>query len=248
VPPEPQAGPDAGQSAVAPPAPLANDQSPADLANSKLPATVAALPAVVALKRTDPSSFVKFARRFIVTAANAPDDQVLALARTALRKSVKRQLANAPGDMLIEITEAYLGYMQALQISNPESCVALSDESKGANLTVNLQKQFPALFTRELAVLERIASIGPSPAIAAPTADQVQPYLQNVFATLRQQPVQNELLGRSTLTSSEFQPYCSLVIAFYEAVLALPADQRIGLLRYLYAAAAVDPDDDAPVK
>jgi hypothetical protein len=239
APPASQA-PDAGQ----PAAPMA----PAEIADSRLPAAIAALPAVVALKRTDPSSFAKFAKRFTETAAIAPDDQILALARTALRKSVKRQLANAPGEMLVEITEAYLGYMQGLQFSNPESCVALSDESKGASLTVNLQKDFPALFTREMAVLERIASVDPGTAIASLTTDQARPFLQNLFTTLRQQPVQNDLLGRSRLTSSEFQPYCSLVIAFYGAVLALPADQRINLLRYLYAAAAADPDDNAPVK
>jgi hypothetical protein len=38
------------------------------------------------------------------------------------------------------------------------------------------------------------------------------------------------------------------VIAFYEGVLALPTDQRLNLLRYLYAAAAADPDDDVQVK
>jgi hypothetical protein len=37
------------------------------------------------------------------------------------------------------------------------------------------------------------------------------------------------------------------VIAFYEDALALPAEQRLNLLRYLYAAAA-DPDDDTQAK
>jgi len=225
-------------------APVAADQPRADMG---LPAAIAALPAVVALKRTDPASFAKFVRRFRETTVNTPDDQMMPSARTALRKTVRRQLANAPGEMLAEITETYLGYMQGLQLANPESCVALSDESKGAALTINLQRDYPALFAREMAVLERIANIDPGTAVAAPPTEQVQPYLQSVFTALLKQPVQSELLGRSQLAPSEFQPYCSLVIAFYEAALALPADQRTALLRYLYAAAA-ETDDDAPAK
>jgi hypothetical protein len=34
------------------------------------------------------------------------------------------------------------------------------------------------------------------------------------------------------------------VIEFYEAVLALPPEDRINMLRFLYAAAASDPEDD----
>jgi hypothetical protein len=233
--------------APAPPGPPAPDAPPPETAERGLPAAVAALPAVVALRRTAPAAFAKFKQRFGEAAANAPDDQILALARTALRKSVKRQLANASGETLVEITEAYLGYMQALQFSNPESCVALSDDTKGANLTLNIEKEFPALFAREMAVLERVAGIDPGTVVAPLTAEQARPSLETVFAALHSQPVQSDLLGRTQLAPTEFLPYCSLVIAFYEDVLALPAEQRIDLLRYLYAAAA-DPDDDTQAK
>jgi GYF domain 2 len=228
------------ETALAPPA----GKAPlTETAERGLPAAVAALPAVVALRRTAPAAFAKFKQRFGEAAANAPDGQILALARAALRKSVKRQLANASGETLVEITEAYLGYMQTLQFSNPESCVALSDDTKGANLTLNIEKGFPALFAREMAVLERVAGIDPGTVVAALTADEAQPSLETVFAALRSQPVQSDLLGRPRLAPAEFLPYCRLVIAFYEDVLALPAEQRINLLRYLYAAAANAEDD-----
>jgi len=222
--------------------------SAAETADSALPAAVAALPAVAALRRTAPAAFAKFKERFGEGAANAADDQILALARTALRRSVKRQLANASGETMAEITEAYLGYMRALQVSDPQSCVALSDETKGASLTVNIEKEYPVLFTREMAALERIAGIDPATVVAPPTADEARPSLETVFAALRSQPVQSDLLGRTQLAPAEFLPYCSLVIAFYEDVLALPAEQRIDLLRYLYAAAAADSDDYAQAK
>jgi hypothetical protein len=213
-------------------------------AGNTLPQAVAALPAVIALQRNDPAAFGRFSKRMAESAANAPADEILSLARGALRKSVKRLLANAAAETLLEITEVYVGYMQALQTASPESCVALSDESKGASLTSNLAKEFPALFTRDMAVLERVAGTDPGSVIVPPTADQARPYLDTVFNSLRQQSVQSELLGRTTLAASEFLPYCALVIEFYEAVLALPPEDRINMLRFLYATAASDPEDD----
>jgi hypothetical protein len=224
------------------PASLQSASAPA--AAGDLPSTVANLPAVVALSKSDPASFARFKKRFAASAANAQDDELLSLARAALRKSVKRALANSPGDTLLEITEAYLAYMQGLQSASPESCVALSDESKGAKLTINLAKQFPIQFIRDMSVLERVASTSPTASVTPLTADQARPFLETVFNHLRQQPVKSELLGRDKLTPAEFEPYCTLVIAFYQAVLELPRDDKVNLLRYLYATAATDPDSD----
>jgi hypothetical protein len=213
-------------------------------ADSGLPDAIAALPAVIALQRNDPAAFARFSKRFADSAANAPEDTLPSLARAALRKSLKGHLAfSSDDDTLLEITEVYLAYMKALQSLSPESCVALSDESKGANLTVNLAKDLPALFAREMAVLERVANADTGASIGVPAADQARKYLDVVYGRLAKQPVKNELLGRDKLVESEFLPYCTLVIAFYETVLALGAEDRINLLRYLYAA-AVDADDD----
>ena len=209
-----------------------------------LPASIANLPGVVALQRNDPASFERFKKRYAAGAAKAPDDEAMPIARTALRKSVKGLLAISSGDTLLEITEAYLAYMQGLQSSNPESCVALSDESKGARLTSNLAKEFPIQFIRDMSILERVAGTNPNATIAPLTVDQARPYLETVFGKLRQLPVKSELLGRDRLDPSEFEPYCTLVIAFYQIVLDLPRDDKINLLRYLYALAANQADSD----
>jgi GYF domain 2 len=209
-----------------------------------LPASVASLPAVVALQRNDPSAFERFKKRYTDGAMNARDEEVLSIARAALRKSVKHLLAISSGDVLLEITESSLAYMQGLQASNPESCVALSDESKGAKLTSNLAKELPIQFVRDMSVLERIAGTNPHTAVAPMAAEDARPHLETVFNTLRRQSVKSELLGRGKLEPSDFQPYCALVIAFYQAVLELPSDDKVNLLRYLYAAAAVNADSD----
>jgi hypothetical protein len=213
-----------------------------------LPAMVASLPAVVALLRNDPPAFERFKKRYADTAQNARDDEVLSFARAALRKSVKHLLAISSGDVLLEITETSLAYMQGLQASNPESCVALSDESKGAKLTSNLAKELPVEFVGDMAVLERIAGTNPHTAVAPIAAEEARPLLETVFNTLRAQSVKSELLGRTPLEPADFAPYCALVIAFYEAVLDLPRDDKINLLRYLYAAAAANADSDLASK
>jgi len=209
-----------------------------------LPTSISDLPAVVALQRNDPASFERFKKRYTDSASNAQPDEVLSIARAALRKSVKSLIAISSGDVLLEITDVYLNYMQALQSSSPESCVALSDESKGAKLTSNLAKEFPIQFVRDMSVLERVASANRNATVAPFTADQARPHLEKVFSNLRRQPVKSELLGRDKLDPSEFAPYCALVIAFYQNVLELPPDDKINLLRYLYVQAAVNADSD----
>ena len=218
----------------------------ASAGTNDLPAVIVDLPVVVTLQHTDPAAFAAFKKRFAAGAVNAPEDELLSLARAALRKSLRRQLANAPGDMLLDITDASLGYMEALQSANPETCVALSDESKGARSTGNLAKDFPIQFIRDMSVLEHVASVPPSATIAPPTEEQARPYLDNVFAKLGQQQVKTDLLYRDKLDPSEFAPYCALVTAFYRAVLAQPRDDAVTLLRYLYALAAADTDGDRP--
>ena len=207
-----------------------------------LPDIVANMPAVIALKMADPDAFGKFVKRF--TAAyhdNEPDDVILTQARTAVRKSIKHLLANATNESLLEVTEVNLAYMRGLAQSNAGSCVALSDESKGAVLDANLARDFPPLFEREMAVLERVIS-NAGTTQTAPTEAEVRPYLEAVFADLKKKPVQTQLLGRDKLSEAEYAPYCDLVIAFYEGVRALPFNDAVKLLRNLYAAAATDPD------
>jgi GYF domain 2 len=213
-----------------------------------LPEVVASLPAVVALQRHDPAAFERFKRRYADSAHNAREDEVLSFARAALRKSVKHLLAISSGDVLLEITETSLAYMEGLQASNPESCVALSDESKGAKLTSNLAKDLPVEFVRDMSVLERIAGTNPHTAVAPMAPEEARPSLETVFSALRTQPVKSELLGSTKLEPAEFAPYCALVIAFYKAVLDLPRDEKVNLLRYLYAAAAANADSDLASK
>ncbi len=231
-------------------APSAGVMSPASLpttpiTDSGLPRDVATLPAVATLAQNDPAAFKRFVARFTAAAVNVPDDAILSVARNALRKSLKKLLANAPPDVLLDITDIYLTYMKTLQSSNAESCVALSDESKGAKLTANLAKDFPMLFVRDMTTLDRIAATDPKAVAAAPTAEEARPLIQSVFNALSNLPVQRDLLQREKLAPQEFSAYCDLVVAFYGAVLALPEADKVKLLRYLYATAAAD-DDDPP--
>jgi GYF domain 2 len=209
-----------------------------------VPEIVAAMPAVAALKSADPDAYAKFLKRFTATyQPDAADDETLTRARTALRKSMKHLLAKATTESLLEITEVNLAYMRALQKGNPGSCVALSDESKGAALDSNLARDFPPLFEREMAVLQRIVATAGNTEPAPSEAD-VRAYLETVFGEIKKQPVQTQLLGRDKLTPAEYAPYCDLVIAFYEAVRALPFADAVKLLRNLYATAAAEPDTD----
>jgi hypothetical protein len=206
---------------------------------------VADLPAVAALRRTDPGAYERFSDRYLRAAQGANDDRLLTVMRTALRKSVKRQLANAPGDTLIDITRASLAYLLRLQAANPESCVSMADDGMGASLTADLANEFPVQFVRELDLLERIAGIPSDTKIPPPAEDEVRPHLATVIQTVGQMNVQTRLQALDTLDPSQFAPYCTLVIAFYAAVLDLPHDDAVKVLRHLYAGAAETADRDS---
>jgi hypothetical protein len=209
-----------------------------------LPSDVAGLPAVIALQRNDPAAFERFKRRYADSAVNARKGEEMTLARNALRRSVRHLLAISPGDVLLEMTETSLSYLQGLQSTDPESCVWLSDDTKGARLKSNLAKDLPIPYMREMSVLERIAGTNLHMAIAPMSDEEAQPYFERVSNALRRQNVRGDLQARERLEPSEFAPYCALVIAFYQAVLDLPRDDRINVLRNLYAKAAVNADSD----
>jgi hypothetical protein len=211
---------------------------PATSASSDLPPAVANIPAVMALQRNDPDAFERFKKRYLDSAANAGPDDVKTLTRNALRKSVKHLLAISSGDVLLELTETSLAYLQGLQTTNPESCVWLSDDNKGARLTSNLARDLPGQFNREMQVLERIAATNSHMAVTAMSDEEVRPYFNRVINALSRQNVKMDLQARDRLDPLEFAPYCSLVIAFYQAVLDLPREDKINALRNLYANAA----------
>jgi hypothetical protein len=48
-------------------------------------------------------------------------------------------------------------------------------------------------------------------------------------AALKKKPVQMQLLCRDRLTEAEYEPYCDLVIAFYEGVRSLPFSDAVKL-------------------
>jgi hypothetical protein len=220
------------------------------MASPDLPPAVASVPAVIALQRNDPDAFERFKRRYLDSAANPGSDDVKTLTRNALRKSVKHLLAIAPGDVLLELTETSLAYLQGLQVSNPESCVWLSGDNKGARLTSNLARDLPGPFNREMMLLERIASTNTHIGVAAMSDEEARPFFDRVVnsdrvvSTVRRQNIKSDLQTRDRLDPSEFAPYCALVIAFYQAVLDLPRDDKINVLRNLYAKAAENADSD----
>jgi hypothetical protein len=223
---------------------------PTPAASSDLPAAVASVPAVMALLRNDPDAFERFRKRYIDSAASPGSDDVRTRTRNALRKSVKHLLAISSGDVLLELTETSLAYLQGLQASNPESCVWVSDDNKGARLTVNLARDLSGPFNREMLLLERIASTNPHISVAAMSDEEARPYFDRVVnsdrvvSAVRRQNIKTDLQARERLDPSEFAPYCALVIAFYQAVLDLPRDDKINVLRNLYAKAAENADSD----
>src|SRR5262249_22304162 len=132
--------------------------------------------------------------------------------------------------------DVFVSYMKELKESDPESCVAINDHSKGAQLRADLSKQFPIIFGRELAADEKILATGADSKQAVPAESQVALQLTTVQAQMtRRFDRQLGLLSKQPLTPSEYQTYCQIALALFEEIRRLPPKQAVELLRYVYA-------------
>jgi len=133
----------------------------------------------------------------------------------------------------MESVDLRIAYLSALQNSDPESCVALEDDTRGATLRINLATRLPALAARELDLYEKI--FGTSPARRSlPTEQQTMPTLNKVLEKLgKRSDLKSELLDKDRLAPAEFRPFCDLLLAFYQELRRLPDKQAADLSRYL---------------
>ena len=195
------------------------------------------IPVYATLQRLDPAAFDtitgQVAQEF---QQGASEEVIFADARTALDQTVRQYTPRASEEAILDMTEVLIAYMSALQASDPESCVAINDQSTGARLRVNLLKQFPDIFDRELAVNERILTSGANSSQPIPAEPQIKPQLATIQTELtRRFDRQLGLLAKKDLAPSEYATYCQVARALLEEVRKLPPNQAADLLRYVYA-------------
>ena len=192
------------------------------------------VPLYAALKRTEPQAFetivaqVKLGYR-----EGMPEAEIFASTRGILRELSTKRLLQSADAMVMESVDLRIAYLSALQNSDPESCVALEDDTRGATLRINLATRLPALAARELDLYEKI--FGTSPARRSlPTEQQTMPTLNKVLEKLgKRSDLKSELLDKDRLAPAEFRPFCDLLLAFYQELRRLPDKQAADLSRYL---------------
>ena len=204
---------------------------------TKVKASLIKIPAYATLQRVAPTAFNSLsedvAERF---QQGASDDAIFSAARAALGQAVKPYTPHASDEAVLEIADIYLAYMNELKETDPESCVAINDHSKGAQLRANLVKQFPNIFDRELAVNEKILPTGADASRPVPAGSQVALQLNIVQAQMtRRFDRQLALLSKQPLKPSEYQTYCQVALGLFEEIRRLPPKQAVDLLRYVYA-------------
>jgi GYF domain 2 len=217
---------------------FASSSTLADAATTeKVRDALARIPVYATLRRLDPAAFDSITGQ--VAEASPPgagEDVIFAEARSVLGHTVKQYTPRASEDAILDMTDVMVAYMNALQVSDPESCVAINDQSTGARLRANLSKQFPAIFDRELAVNERILATGAGNTQPVPAEPQIKPQLNTVQTQLTQRfDRQLGLLSKKNLAPSEYATYCQIARALLEEIRRLPPKQAADLLRYVYA-------------
>jgi hypothetical protein len=206
-------------------------------ATEKVRDALTKIPVYATLQRIDPLAFDNMTGQLAGDfRQGASEDAIYVQARSVLGPTIKQYTPRASEDAILDMTEVMVAYMNALQSSDPESCVALNDSSIGARLRADLAKQFPAIFDRELAVNERILATGAGNVASVPAETQIKPQLNTIQAQLTRRFDQKlGLLAKRNLAPSEYGTYCQIARALLEEIRRLPPKQAADLLRYVYA-------------
>jgi hypothetical protein len=193
-------------------------------------------PVYATLQRLNPAAFDSITGQVVADfQPGAGEDVIFVKARPALGEAIKQYTPLASEDAILNMTDVMVAYMNALQASDPESCVAINDLSTGARLRANLAKQFPDIFNRELAVDQQILTTA-DVAHPIPTEPQIQPQLNTIQAQMTQRFDQRVgLLAKRDLAPSEYATYCRVALALLQEIRRLPRRQAADLLRYVYA-------------
>lgn len=209
----------------------------ASLPAADLETAVLKIPLFAALKSAEPRTFDEVMGRLADGyRQGATEDEIISSARTLVAKSVRRQLPYAPDADLLQFVDIVIAYMDGLKSADPESCVALEDDTKGARLKSDLMKLFPAIADKELSLRQALIESQAHGTRVIPTDQQVEPYLEKVRGKLaRRSDVKLDLIEKAKLTPADYKPFCVTVLTFYQEVRRLPAREAVAVLRNIYA-------------
>jgi hypothetical protein len=209
---------------------FANFGEPADIA-----AALLRVPIYASLKKRIPEIFEALVGAVSEQyQAGAPAEEILIAAEKRFPEVVNLLLPHAPDRLVLEHTSIYVGFMDKLKSMDPQSCAALA-EVDGAELKVDLKRQFPELTRRELAFSESlVASTDPGRPI--PTESQVGPHLSEVLTKMHKQFGDDaDLLGKDAYEPREYKRLCEVLVGFYREIMRLPSSKAADVLRYVYS-------------
>ena len=198
------------------------------------------LPLYAALKQIDPQTFERIVKQVADGyAQGATETEIIFGVRTAVSQIVGRYLPYASDAAVLESTDIAIEYMSGLKDADPESCVAMADNSRGARLRSDLTKLFPALSSRELEVNNSILESGTDGTRSVPTQRDIRPHLATLFDRLERRPaLQLALINKTKLAPADYKPYCEVELAMLQEVRRMPRAESIEVLRYLFSHAA----------
>jgi GYF domain 2 len=197
--------------------------------------TLVQVPIYASMKETAPKIFGDLVDSVAQESeGGATNGEILATAQEQLSELINRLLPRAPDRLVLEEASIFIGYLDRLKSIDPESCAAVAD-ADGAELKIDLHRQFPDLGKRELALRETII-ISTDPDRPVPSASAVEADLKRVFDKMQKQfGADADLLDKDGLKPTEYKRYCEVMAAFYREVTRLPATRAADVLRHLYS-------------
>jgi hypothetical protein len=201
---------------------------------AKIEAALLRVPIYASLKQAAPKVFQEFLNGLageIDEGATAQD--IITSADNQFTELVNHLLPHASDRLVLEHTSIFVGYLDRLKTTDPESCAAMAD-AEGATFRADLARQFPELSKRELAFRQALIATANLDR-PVPEQSQIDPDLKVVFTKMREQFGDDaDLLDKDLLEPSQYKRFCEITVSFYLEAMKLPEGRGADLLRHMY--------------
>jgi len=192
------------------------------------------IPLYPVIRQTHPDTYRQvIARISEAMAKDEPTDALVQDLQGTIKQLVRRSAPRAADDVVLAMGAITLDYLRQFSASDVEGCVAFADPSKSkkaADVT-----KFTDVHQREIIINTRAIESASKSSIIAPSESDVKVEFDFVGRKLASRSnIKMHLFDKAVIQPSEFRAYCELNIAFMEEILALPRQNSVRFLRYLF--------------
>lgn len=193
-------------------------------------------PLLHAFAEAEPELFKTFVQRVVAVVDGGEDIADMAGAiLPALQAAVAKRLAFAADGDVVEANRQTIALRQKLLRDDPETCVFVEDQGKGAQLRTDPSRYRDLMERQQVLQARVLRSVRPgslplvSEAEIAPLRDLVQSRLKTMYGE------KLALFEKAKLSPGDYRDFCAISLSFLQEIDKLPRSDAVRFLRFIYS-------------